>query len=96
MSLDYCVTYVPGLYQHALQLTKELLIVRAPRALLWNPLQLNWRVSAQRENLIDVAVDSAALHLCALKPSASLVRRPIFALASLDHRAMCAAALLSR
>ena len=41
MSLDYCVTYVPGLYQHALQLTKELLIVRAPRALLWNPLQLN-------------------------------------------------------
>jgi len=45
MSLDYCVTYVPGLYQHALQLTKELLIVRAPRALLWNPLQLNSGVS---------------------------------------------------
>jgi len=28
-----------------LQLTKELLIVRAPRALLWNPLQLNSGVS---------------------------------------------------
>jgi hypothetical protein len=28
-----------------LQLTKELLIVRAPRALLWNPLQLSWGVS---------------------------------------------------
>jgi hypothetical protein len=51
MSLDYCVTYVPGLYQHALQLTKELLIVRAPRALLWNPLQLNSGVIRQRHDV---------------------------------------------
>ena len=60
--------------------------MRAPRALLLIPLQLNLGVSARTQKQLGVVGDDAGRYSAALSLEASLVRGPDHSLDSLGHR----------